>query len=148
MADLTALFKLQGEGEVESSPPAPLLQRLADTTAQREKQVTAIYQQYQENIKKSEIQKGEMLKNLAKIEEMCVYSMLVTSLECIGRMTNDTVFLKQAKEQMEKKIELVLMERETRWTQVEEAKTLVESGQSKGIILEKLELIQEKIINS
>lgn len=69
-------------------------------TIEREKQdherAIEVYKEYQENIKKSEMLRADILKTIK--EGVDPYNLLLKAIECISLMTGDPYYYKQGKE--------------------------------------------------
>ncbi|MCL2677318.1 MAG: hypothetical protein FWE43_04610 [Streptococcaceae bacterium] len=82
-----------------SEPKQPLeqgsqiLQRQADNNAEQLKQAAAVYQEYQDNIKKSGHLNTEILKGIQTGEPLPF--LFLKAIESIGLMTGDKLFLSQ-----------------------------------------------------
>ncbi len=82
------------------------LQRVADQNQKIVQQSTEVYKQYQENVKKVEFDKTRILKGLMDGEEnLPLLDICTMSLQCIGKLTNDTVFIQQTEKRLDIKSE-------------------------------------------
>lgn len=95
--DLRQYAATQAEAvKVPAPPPPPLLAREQAQEAQDALREAEVYKRYQEATKTSEQARTAITKGLQAGENP--YKLLLTAVDCIGKLTGDTVFSSSAKD--------------------------------------------------
>lgn len=95
--DLRQYAATQAEAvPVPPAPPPPLLAREQAQEAQDVLREAEVYKRYQEAIKTSETARTAITKGLQA--GLNPYRLLLTAVDCIGKLTSDTVFSSSAKD--------------------------------------------------
>lgn len=95
--DLRQYAATQAEAvPVPPAPPPPLLAREQAQEAQDALREAEVYKRYQEAIKTSETARTAITKGLQA--GLNPYRLLLTAVDCIGKLTSDTVFSSSAKD--------------------------------------------------
>lgn len=95
--DLRQYAATQAEAvPVPPAPPPPLLAREQAQEAQDALREAEVYKRYQEAIRTSETARTAITKGLQA--GLNPYRLLLTAVDCIGKLTSDTVFSSSAKE--------------------------------------------------
>lgn len=93
--DLRQYAATQAEAvQVPAPPPSPLLAREQAQEAQDALTSAEVYRRYQEAIRSSETARTAITKGLLAGENP--YKLLLTAVDCIGKLTSDTVFYSSA----------------------------------------------------
>ena len=95
--DLRQYAATQAEAvPVPPAPPPPLLAREQAQEAQDALREAEVYKRYQEAIRTSETARTAITKGLQA--GLNPYRLLLTAVDCIGKLTSDTVFSSSAKD--------------------------------------------------
>lgn len=95
--DLRQYAATQAEAvPVPPAPPPPLLAREQAQEAQDALREAGVYKRYQEAIRTSETARTAITKGLQA--GLNPYRLLLTAVDCIGKLTSDTVFSSSAKD--------------------------------------------------
>lgn len=95
--DLRQYAATQAEAvPVPPAPPSPLLAREQAQEAQDALREAEVYKRYQEAIRTSETARTAITKGLQA--GLNPYRLLLTAVDCIGKLTSDTVFSSSAKD--------------------------------------------------